>query len=44
MTPAEFVSFFCATHRGRLPGTEVRIGWRYLNDTADQPKSARLGS
>jgi hypothetical protein len=32
MTPAEFVSFFCATHRGCAPGTEVtRIQWRYLN-------------
>lgn len=32
MTPAEFVSFFCATHRGCSPGTEVtRIEWRYLD-------------
>jgi hypothetical protein len=32
MTPAEFVSFFCATHHGCLPGTEVtRIQWRYLD-------------
>jgi hypothetical protein len=32
MTPAEFVSFFCATHRGCHPATEVtRIQWRYLN-------------
>lgn len=31
MTPAQFVSFFCATHRGCTPGTEVtRIEWRYL--------------
>jgi hypothetical protein len=32
MTPAQFVSFFCATHRGCAPGTEVtRIQWRYLD-------------
>lgn len=31
MTPAEFIAFFCATHRGCAPGTEVtRIQWRYL--------------
>ncbi len=33
----EFVAFFCATHRGVLPDTEVtRIHWRYLDD---QPPS-----
>jgi hypothetical protein len=32
MTPAEFVSFFCSTHRGSGPDTEVaRIEWRYLD-------------
>jgi len=32
MTPAEFVAFFCSTHRGCGPDTEVtRIEWRYLN-------------
>lgn len=32
MTPAQFVSFFCATHRGCNPRTEVsRIEWRYLD-------------
>lgn len=32
MTPAEFVSFFCRSHRGCGPGTEVtRIEWRYLD-------------
>jgi len=32
MTPAAFVSFFCAAHRGCAPGTEVtRIQWRYLD-------------
>ena len=30
-TPAEFVAFFCRTHRGCHPGTEItRIEWRYL--------------
>lgn len=32
MTPAEFVSFFCGTHRGCGPADEVtRIEWRYLD-------------
>jgi hypothetical protein len=32
MTPAQFVSFFCRTHCGCSPGTEVtRIEWRYLD-------------
>ena len=32
MTPAEFVSFFCRSHRGCDPGTEVtRIEWRYCD-------------
>jgi hypothetical protein len=32
MTPAQFVGFFCDTHRGCDPGTEVtRIEWRYLD-------------
>jgi hypothetical protein len=35
LTPAEFVSFFCATHRGCTPATEVtRIQWRYLSKPA----------
>lgn len=30
-TPAEFIAFFCETHRGCTPATEVtRIAWRYL--------------
>jgi len=30
--PAEFITFFCRTHRGCGPGTEVtRIEWRYLD-------------
>jgi hypothetical protein len=33
MTPAQFVEFFCSTHRGCEPGTEVaRIEWRYLDE------------
>jgi hypothetical protein len=32
MTPAQFVAFFCRTHRGCSPGTEItRIEWRYLS-------------
>jgi len=32
MTPAEFVTFFCRTHRSCGPGTEVtRIEWRYID-------------
>lgn len=31
MSPAEFVEFFCGTHRRCRPDTEVsRIEWRYL--------------
>jgi hypothetical protein len=31
-TAAQFIDFFCATHRGCGPGTEVtRIEWRYLD-------------
>jgi hypothetical protein len=32
MTPGEFVSFFCGTHKGCTPDTDVtRIEWRYLD-------------
>lgn len=32
MTPTEFVEFFCGSHKGCTPGTEVtRIRWRYLD-------------
>jgi hypothetical protein len=32
MTPAEFVEFFCASHKGCAPASEVtRIQWRYLD-------------
>jgi hypothetical protein len=35
MTPAGFVEFFCGTHRGCGPGTEItRIEWRYLDQAA----------
>jgi hypothetical protein len=31
LSPAEFVRFFCRTHRGCTPQTTVtRIQWRYL--------------
>lgn len=32
MTPAEFVAFFCDSHKGCLPDSLVtRIEWRYLD-------------
>ena len=32
MTPEEFISFFCATHKGCAPETEItRIQWTYLD-------------
>jgi hypothetical protein len=35
MTPAEFIAFFCGTHKGCAPSTEVtRIEWRW----ADEPE------
>ncbi|HZR50147.1 MAG TPA: hypothetical protein VFB06_11565 [Streptosporangiaceae bacterium] len=35
MTPAEFTEFFCGSHKGCRPDTEVtRIEWRYL-ESAD---------
>jgi hypothetical protein len=35
-TPAEFVLFFCGTHKGCQPGTEVtRIEWRYLDEVSN---------
>ncbi|MEU5407441.1 hypothetical protein [Nocardia asteroides] len=37
MTRPEFVEFFCATHRGCGPETEVtRIEWRYLTQASTQ--------
>jgi hypothetical protein len=34
-TPAEFIAFFCETHRGCAPAAEVtRIAWQYLEDPA----------
>jgi hypothetical protein len=33
MSPAQFVEFFCASHKGCEPGSQVtRILWRYLED------------
>jgi hypothetical protein len=33
MTPAQFVEFYCAAHRGCKPSSEItRIQWRYLDD------------
>jgi hypothetical protein len=35
-TPQEFVAFFCGTHRGASPATEVtRIQWSYLPGDLD---------
>jgi hypothetical protein len=32
-TPAQFVAFFCASHKGIGPGDDVtRIEWRYLGE------------
>jgi hypothetical protein len=37
MTPAEFVSFFCRTHKGCRPDSEVtRIKWRYVDSPVTQ--------
>lgn len=35
MTPAEFIGFFCGTHKGCTPDTEVtRIEWRWADEPA----------
>jgi hypothetical protein len=35
MTPAEFVAFFCGSHKGCTPATEVtRIEWRWADEPA----------
>lgn len=37
MSPAEFVEFFCGTHKGCTPTSEVtRLEWRYLPPTGEQ--------
>ncbi|WP_232330806.1 hypothetical protein [Nocardia fusca] len=37
MTPAEFVEFFCGTHKGCTPeSTVTRIEWRYLDQEEEQ--------
>ena len=34
MTPGEFTAFFCSTHRGCTPQTEItRIQWRYIGES-----------
>lgn len=36
LSPAEFIAFFCGSHKGCEPGTEVtRIEWRYLDPAGD---------
>ncbi|WP_433527745.1 hypothetical protein ACQPZ2_44200 (plasmid) [Nocardia pseudovaccinii] len=33
MSPAEFVAFFCGSHKGCTPSSTItRIRWRYLDD------------
>ena len=33
MTPEQFVEFFCATHKGCTPASDItRIRWRYLDE------------
>jgi len=33
MTPAQFVEFFCGSHKGCTPDSTItRIQWRYLDD------------
>lgn len=35
ITPAEFIEFFCQSHKGCTPNTEVtRIEWRYAHEPA----------
>jgi hypothetical protein len=35
MTPAEFIAFFCQSHKGCTPDTEVtRIEWRWADEPA----------
>ena len=45
MTPAGFVQFFCGSHRGCTPDSEVtRIEWRYLGpEDAERAVRAQLG-
>ncbi|MFD6401191.1 hypothetical protein [Nocardia sp. NPDC060249] len=39
MTPQQFVEFFCATHKGCTPTSEVtRIRWRYLDTPPHSPE------
>jgi hypothetical protein len=37
LTPAQFVRFFCDSHKGCTPASEVtRIQWRYLEPHGEQ--------
>ncbi|WP_416567325.1 hypothetical protein [Nocardia testacea] len=37
MTPADFIEFFCSTHKGCAPDSEVtRIEWTYLDQQEEQ--------
>jgi hypothetical protein len=41
-SPTWFVMFFCSTHPGCTPQTEVtRIQWRYLDEPPAQPHTER---
>jgi hypothetical protein len=43
MTPAGFVAFFCRTHRGCTPATEVtRIAWRYPDEPARADRASAI--
>jgi len=45
LSPAEFVAFFCASHKGCEPGSEVtRIEWRYLDAGTSARTSARTST
>lgn len=38
-TPAEFVSFFCGSHKGCTPDSDItRIEWRYIEESSDDAK------
>jgi hypothetical protein len=44
MTPAQFTQFFCHTHRGCTPDTEItRIEWRYLDPATVRAELAETG-
>jgi hypothetical protein len=44
LSPAEFVAFFCGSHKGCEPDTEVtRIEWRYLDPESVLPAQTSTG-